>query len=102
MRKNIRILVGLVLLSSQFIGCQQPLSQEPPVARIQNVIEEYYRVKVDDPYRYMENLKDPEVQSWIKGQAEYAADVLGKIPGRNVLLERLKELGRDVEAYLRD
>ena len=40
----------------------------------------------------MENLEDPEVQGWIKGQAEYAAEVLGKIPGRKALFERLKEL----------
>ena len=49
-------------------------------------------MSVDDPYRYMEDLEDPEVQRWIKGQAEYAAEVLGKIPGRSELLERLREL----------
>ena len=29
----------------------------------------------------MENLEDHEVKSWIKGQSEYAAEVIGKIPG---------------------
>lgn len=67
-------------------------AQAPPVAPIRNVVDEYWGVKVDDPYRYMENLKDPEVQSWFKGQAEYAAGILSAIPGRDELLARIREL----------
>jgi prolyl oligopeptidase len=77
-----------------FISCQQrqQLSEGPPVAPVRNVVDEHWGVKVDDPYRYMENLEDPEVQAWFKGQAEYAASVLSKIPGRDAYYQRLKEL----------
>lgn len=78
-------------ISLQLIGCKQNAKQAP-VAKVENVTDEYFGVKVDDPYRYMENLDDPYVQKWIKGQAEYAAEVLSKIPGRQELFERLKEL----------
>lgn len=91
MKRNILLLAGIALFSCLFIGCQQ-VSQKPPIARIENVVDEYYGVKVNDPYRYMEDLDNPEVKSWIKGQADYAAGVLSKIPGRDAILERLKEL----------
>jgi prolyl oligopeptidase len=56
------------------------------------VTEEFYGVKVTDNYRYMEDLKNPEVQVWIKGQADYAHSVLKAIPGRDALLARIAEL----------
>ena len=44
-----------------------------PVAPVRNVTDHHFGVAVDDPYRYMEDLNDPETQQWIKSQAEYAA-----------------------------
>jgi len=38
-----------------------------PVAAVKPVTEEYFGTRVTDPYRYMENMKDPEVQKWFKG-----------------------------------
>ncbi|MGA2499713.1 MAG: prolyl oligopeptidase family serine peptidase [Tepidisphaeraceae bacterium] len=64
----------------------------PPVAPVREVIDDYHGTKIADPYRYLENLADPEVRAWIKGQAEYAQRVLGAIPGRSRLLERIREL----------
>jgi prolyl oligopeptidase len=81
-----------IILFVAFFGCQQISSQTPPVAPVRNVVDEHFGVKVDDPYRYMENLEDPEVQTWFKGQADYSAQILGQIPGRDALFQRLKEL----------
>jgi prolyl oligopeptidase len=64
----------------------------PPVAQPRPVVDEYFGTKVTDPYRYFENLSDPEVKAWVKGQAEYAHRVLSAIPGRDALLERIREL----------
>jgi prolyl oligopeptidase len=44
----------------------------------------------------MENLKDPEVQSWMKAQNDYTRAVLGRIPGRQQLLARIAELDQSV------
>src|SRR6266853_7024264 len=50
----------------------QPSSlRPPPLARVEPVTDVYYGTKVLDPYRYMENLSDPEVQSWMKTQNDY-------------------------------
>jgi prolyl oligopeptidase len=75
-----------------FVCAISASAQNPPVAPVRNVVDEHWGVKVDDPYRYMENLKDPEVQAWFKGQADYTAGVLKSIQGRDELLARIKEL----------
>lgn len=90
--KRSTLLAVLLICSFLVLSCSRQDAYKPPVAKVDNVVDEYYCVKVDDPYRYMENLDDPEVKNWIRAQAEYAADVLGKIPGRDALLSRLKEL----------
>ncbi len=63
-----------------------------PVAAVKPVTEEYFGTRVTDPYRYMENMKDPEVQKWFKGQDDYTRAVLARIPGRPGLLKRITEL----------
>ena len=47
----------------------------PPKARVDNVTDEYFGVKVTDPYRWMEDLKAKETQDWMKTQAAHADDV---------------------------
>ena len=44
----------------------------------------------------MENLKDPEVQSWFAGQNDYTRAALASIPGRAQLLARIQELSQSV------
>jgi len=68
----------------------------PPAAPVRPVTDDYYGVKVADPYRYMENLKDPEVQAWMKAQNDYARAVLAGISGRQQLLARIRELDQSV------
>src|ERR1700675_2339586 len=63
-----------------------------PVAPVENVVEERWGVKLTDPYRYMENIKSPNVQAWIRGQADYTDSVLSRIPVRDQLLARIKQL----------
>ena len=67
-----------------------------PVAPVKPVVTEYYGTKLVDPYRYMENLKSPEVRKWMKGQNAYTRDVLAKIPGREKLLQSLRRYDQSV------
>jgi len=67
---------------------------------VRNVVDEYYDVKVDDPYRYIEKLDDPEVAAWFKAQAAYTDGTLAAIPGRKALLARLQELNASTPAHL--
>jgi prolyl oligopeptidase len=56
------------------------------------VTTDYFGVTVADPYRYIENLEDPAVAAWFKDQNAYTRAALGKIPGHDALLKRIKEL----------
>jgi prolyl oligopeptidase len=88
--RHTQILVLLFAAVSVAAGQQPP--QKPPPAPVHPVTDAYFGVDVTDPYRYMENLKDPAVQSWIQAQSDYARTLLDSIPGRAPLLARLKAL----------
>src|ERR1700691_5423608 len=63
-----------------------------PVAPVRPVTDIYFGTPVVDPYRWMEDLKSPEVQSWMKGQNDYTRDYLSHLPGRGALIERSASL----------
>ena len=72
--------------------------KSPAAAPIRPVTDDYYGTKIRDPYRYLENLQDPEVQTWMKEQNEYTRTMLASIPGRNQLLARIKQLDEGAPA----
>lgn len=86
------ILLSGVLAHTQTQSASSTALLAPPVAPVKEVVDDFYGTKVADPYRYMENLKDPEVVAWFKGQNDYTHAVLAKIPGRARLLARIREL----------
>jgi prolyl oligopeptidase len=67
---------------------------KPPVAPIREVTDTYHGTKIADPYRYMENLKDPEVVGWLKAQSTFAHGVLDRVPAKATLLKRIQELDK--------
>ena len=85
---SLRIVSAFALLTT-FVSAAD-LTQ--PVAPVRPVTETYFGTPVTDPYRWMEDLKSPETQDWMKGQAAYTKDYLGKLPGRDALLKRIEEL----------
>ena len=68
------------------------LAQTQPVAPVKVVTDEYFGVKIDDPYQYIEDMKNPEVEQWFKGQGDYSRTVLDRINGRDELIAKFKEL----------
>jgi prolyl oligopeptidase len=63
----------------------------PPPLAAQNVQDVYWGVTVNDPYRFLEQVKDPAVVNWMKGQAEATESILKQIPGRASIFASLKE-----------
>src|SRR5258707_12485938 len=54
----------------------------PPKAPVHETEDEYFGTKIKDPYRWMENIKqDPEVQQWLKAQADFTRQTLDSMPG---------------------
>ena len=73
-----------------------PAASTLPVAAVKPVVDDYYGTKITDNYRYMENLKDPDVESWIKAQNDYTRTALTSLPGHDQLLARIRELDQAV------
>lgn len=75
-------------LASSVAGATTP----PPAAPVRPVVDDYFGTKVADNYRWMENLKDPQMQRWMKAQADYTRTTLDALPGYPKLLKRIDEL----------
>jgi prolyl oligopeptidase len=88
--KRIALLCALLAVSASARGQDAPA--KPPAAPVRPVTNEYFGVEVTDPYRYMENLKDPAVQGWIAEQGKYARQMLDSIPGHAKLLAEVRTL----------
>ncbi len=68
----------------------------PPIARLEPVRETLFGTTITDPYRWMENPKDQDWLSFVRGQNGYARNVLDKIAVRQNLLRRISQLSDDV------
>jgi prolyl oligopeptidase len=62
----------------------------PPTAAVIPVADKYFGTTIVDPYRWMENLDNPTMQSWLKAQDTYTRSVLSAIPGRKAYSARLE------------
>jgi prolyl oligopeptidase len=82
--------VILALLPSSAQTSAAP--DKPPVAPVRPVTDDYFGIKVSDPYRYFEKSDDPEYIAWLKGQDAYTRGQLARIPARDAFLKRVVEL----------
>jgi prolyl oligopeptidase len=87
-----RLVVGLATLSAALTPACAGAVDAQPVAPIRPVTDDDFGTQVVDNYRYMEDLKDPQVQAWMKGQADYTRATLDQLPGRQALVDRIHEL----------
>jgi prolyl oligopeptidase len=57
-----------------------------------DAVDTLFGTKVADPYRWLEDEKSPDVVSWLNAQDKLARAELGKLPERDSIAKRLKEL----------
>ena len=65
---------------------------EYPETRKGNTVDTYFGTQVQDPYRWLEDDRSAETESWVKAQNEVTFDYLDQIPFRDELKQRLTEL----------
>ncbi len=63
-----------------------------PTARRSDQVDTYQGVRVEDPYRWLEDADSPETRAWVAAENALTAEYLRKIPGRERILRRLTEL----------
>jgi prolyl oligopeptidase len=63
-----------------------------PASRRADQVDTYHGTKVEDPYRWLEELDTPETRTWVEAQNELTASILDKVPGREAVRNRLTRL----------
>ena len=86
---------SFLLLALQFlvtISCQAQWIY--PATRTVDATDTYFGKTYNDPYRWLENLKDKDVEAWFKAQAELTDSLLAKIPARDALAQEWMALDK--------
>ncbi len=65
-----------------------------PPTRTAGASDVHFGVKVEDPYRWLEDGKSPEAQAWLAAQNKLARGYLDALPGRAALKKRYTQLLR--------
>ena len=87
-----KLILLLLIAISVNLSVSAQTQTAPPKAEVRNVTDEYFGVKITDPYRWMEDLESVETQKWMREQADYSRAYLDKLPVRDEILKRLDEL----------
>ena len=69
-----------------------------PKAKLTPATDVYFGESVVDPYRWMENDKDPDWLPYLKAQNDRTRGVLDALPGRDKLMKRVQALSGDLAA----
>src|ERR1700678_2346741 len=93
--------LSTALLPKSLWAAVGPAVPPAPVARIDVVHDTYFGETLSDPYRWMENDKDPGWLPYLKGQNEHARAILDALPARASLLKRIQQLSGDTVATSR-
>ncbi|MEL6975897.1 MAG: prolyl oligopeptidase family serine peptidase, partial [Bacteroidota bacterium] len=89
---NAKILIGLILF---MISCEQKPSSDRTSLPKENVVDNYFGMSFQDPYRYMETPGDSVTLKWYQEQTKEAKKLLGGISGRDKLF---KEISNDASS----
>lgn len=87
--------IGLMvffLMASSVIYSEGKKRLKYPVPKKVNVVDDYFGVKVADPYRWMEDIDSPEVKAWLEAEKKLTEEYFSQIPFREKIRKRLTEL----------
>ena len=83
-----RRILSSILLAAPALGFGRP----PPPTAVRPVTDVYHGVTVADPYRWLENWRDPAVKSWSAAQNDYARGILDALPRVAEIRSRVSEI----------
>ncbi len=89
---------GLIATSAAHALSFEP----PPLFPPGSTQDTYFGTVVPDPYRALEDTKNPQVAAWMKAQSDYARARLDTLPGRDALLARVRMYDDAVPARVAD
>ena len=88
------ILIPIILMTTQLIA-QRPIRAitdflKPPVARKEDVKDNYFKKEIKDPYRWLEDDNSTETAEWVANENASTYDYLKNIPFKNFVNNDLK------------
>ena len=100
---------AIALTAASLLMACQPKTEEPDMAttapktstptRVEypntskgDVVDTYFGEKVPDPYRWLEDDRSPETESWVEAQNETTQDYLSNIPYRGEIATIVRDL----------
>ena len=89
--------LAFILVSILLAGTASAQWKYPPTKTV-DASDTYFGKTYKDPYRWLENLKDTEVEAWFKAQADLTESTLAKIAGRKALAEEWMALDKLIAA----
>ena len=92
--KHLTILLAVLTLT---FSCQQnkktpETAVNYPETKQVDTVDTYFGVDLKDPYRWLEDDRSTETETWVKSQNEVTFGYLEQIPFRNKLKERLTSI----------
>ncbi len=92
MRKGFAALAVLAMIAACGSCAKEIRSVNYPVTKKVEQIDDYFGVKVADPYRWLEDDNAADVKEWVKAQNAATFGYLTKIPFREKVRARLTEI----------
>jgi prolyl oligopeptidase len=65
-----------------------------PPTKMEDSTDTYFGVTYHDPYRWLEHIQTPVVETWFKQQATYTDSILNTLNGRDALIKEWKALDK--------
>lgn len=89
-----QLVASIVHSQNSTTGVTQQMikSNNYPVARKSDQVDDYHGVKVADPYRWLEDLDSEETRKWVEAENKLTFGFLQEIPARASIKERLTRL----------
>lgn len=88
---KIALISVMTAISAGVVSCDNSKITYPEAPR-QDVSDEYFGIKVEDPYRALEDDTAEVTAQWVEAQRKVTTDYLSQIPFRGAVRERLTRL----------
>jgi prolyl oligopeptidase len=68
------------------------MGQKYPTTRRENIVEDIHGVRIEDPYRWLEDASSSEVQDWVEEQNKLTFSILDGYSGGEIVKARMQDL----------
>jgi prolyl oligopeptidase len=85
-------LVGILLFTCKNTQKKDTIILNYPNTKKVDSVDTYFGIKIQDPFRWLEDDRSPETENWVKEQNKTTFNYLDKIPFRKELKKRLEQL----------